>query len=253
MATYGCAAASFLGACRSSTPAPPEHDADVVEGDAPAAQGARRVEDPPDEGETDTPFPFAPVVGERTIERPCGPNGERACIILAESYSNWAWGYRHSLWFLAANGHQYTFSTMSTTTAGPPKKRAEDSDVTRKIFTDGEVTPQEFAQLVAASQLIPEPVSHADVQHALALLAASNSAPVEGTGISPCPDAGGSGIEGFVWDPAKNAAVSTLLESTSCHCILKQNVSPAARELSQWVHRLRGERMPQKTLAKMAK
>ncbi|HLK90628.1 MAG TPA: hypothetical protein VKZ18_12075 [Polyangia bacterium] len=198
---------------------------------------ASYLEPPSDRYRQDTPLPFAPVRGEVVPAQPCGPRHQGPCLLLGWEYYNGARGYAHSAWFMDTDGREYEFWFHAHPERGPAP---EDRDPVRTALKDHLVTQDDFDRVVAASTALPLRVTLADVDHALALAAKSQTGPIETIRYPTCKDGGGSGLRAYVFAAEKNGAVPVVLEDVSCDFLLKGNASLAARELAQWVHRLRG-------------
>jgi len=189
----------------------------------------------------DSPIPFAPIPGEVAPAQTCGAARRRPCLLLGWEYYNPARGYAHSAWFMDTDGNEYEFSFNPVASRSA---QAENADPVRLALSDHLVTQDGFARIVAASTALPRRVSTADVTHALTLLAASQSGPVEATSFSGCRDGGRSTLNGYVFVTQKEASSPLMLEEVKCNLLMRGNASHAARELSQWVHRLRGTARP---------
>jgi hypothetical protein len=196
---------------------------------------------PYDRFRQDSPIPFAPIRGEAAPAQTCDAKRRGPCLLLGWEYYNSARGYSHSAWFMDTDGNEYEFSFNPIASRSAP---SDSADPVRLATNDRLVTPDDFARIVAASTARPRRVSTADVTHALTLLAASQSGPVEATPFSGCRDGGRSTLTGYVFVTQKEGSSPLMLEEVECNFLLKGNASRAARELSQWVHRLRGTVSP---------
>jgi hypothetical protein len=197
---------------------------------------------PADRFRVDTPIPFTPTPGEVAPAQPCGAKSKGPCLLLGWEQYNWAWGYTHAAWFMDTDGREYEFSYHPAPRRG---SRPEDSDPVRLAMNAHLViTSDDFAKIVAASKPLPRRVTTAEVTHALSLIAASQTGTVETIRDMACYDAGGSALSGYVFATARGGSPPVLLEEEQCFFLLKGNDSRAARELAQWVHRLRGTPSP---------
>jgi hypothetical protein len=196
---------------------------------------------PYDRFRQDSPIPFAPIRGEVAPAQTCGAKRQGPCLLLAWEYYNSARGYSHSAWFMDTDGNEYEFSFNPIASRSA---RSESADPVRLAIGDRLVTQDDFARIVAASTALPPRVSTADVTHALTLLAASQAGSVEATPFSGCRDGGRSTLDGYVFATEREGSSPLMLEEVKCNLLLKGNASRAARELSQWVHRLRGTVRP---------
>jgi hypothetical protein len=109
---------------------------------------------------------------------------------------------------------------------------------------DRHVSPDDFATIVAASTARPRRVTPVEITHALALLAASRDGSIAKVRNGACTDGGGSHIAGYLFEPDKKGSSTLRLTEEECDFLLKENTSHAARELAQWVHKLRGTARP---------
>lgn len=208
----------------------------------PEARATWLSQNPHDRFRQDTPIPFAPISGEVAPARPCGPNRQGPCLLLGWEFYNWAWGYTHTAWFMDTDGNEYEFSSGFGRERGPTSP--EDMDPVRVAMIDQLVSPDDFTRIVAASSARPRRVTAAEVTHALSLLAASRTGSVETVRSSACNDGGGSALSGYLLAADGKGSSPLGLEEVECDFLLKGNTSRAARELAQWVHRLRGTVRP---------
>jgi hypothetical protein len=189
----------------------------------------------------DAAIPFAPIAGEVAPAQPCGPKRRGPCLLLGWEYYNLAKGYTHSAWFLDTEGSEYEFRSYVGAGRGA---LAEDADPVGLATRDGLVTQDDFANIVAASTVLPRRATAPEVAHALLLLARSQEGPVETIRFKGCNDGGHSTLSGYTFAADRKGWSPVMLEEVSCDFLIKGNASPAARELAQWVHRLRGTVMP---------
>jgi hypothetical protein len=189
----------------------------------------------------DIPIPFAPIRGEVAPPPLCGAKRRGPCLLLGWEYYNLARGYTHSAWFMDTNGNEYEFSfKLGTRRGGDP----ESSDPVRLAMEDHLVTQDDVANIVAASTALPGRATAAEVAHALSLVAKSQAGSVETIRSSGCDDGGRSTLSGYVFVTERNGSSPVMLEKVACDFLLNGNDSPAAHELAQWVHRLRGTVTP---------
>jgi hypothetical protein len=106
------------------------------------------------------------------------------------------------------------------------------------------VTDDDLARIAAASRRLPRRVTPAEVRHALALLVLSRTGAIEQVRSGACKDGGSSSITGYLLAHDGKGMAPLLLEEEQCHVLLKENASRAARELTHWVHHLRGTATP---------
>ena len=189
----------------------------------------------------DAPIPFAPIPGESAPAQPCGSKRREPCLLLGWEFYNWAWGYTHSAWFMDTDGNEYEFLFDAGTRRDA---RSEDGDPVRLALIDHLVSQDDFASIVAASTTLPRRATSAEVVHALSLLALGQAGAVEEVRSSACDDGGGSALNGYLFAADRKGSTPLLLERVQCDFLLKGNTSRAARELAQWVHRLRGTARP---------
>jgi hypothetical protein len=101
------------------------------------------------------------------------------------------------------------------------------------------LTQNDFDSIVAASTALPRRITAAEVAHALSLVAKSRAAPVTTIRLSGCYDGGGSTLSAYIFADDSKGSLPVVLEEGECGYVLQANQSPAARELVQWVDRLR--------------
>ena len=138
-------------------------------------------------------------------------------------------------------GNEYEFRSYLDAGGGA---LTEDADPVRLATHDHPVAQDDFANIVAASTTLPRRVTAAEVAHALLLLARSQDGPVETTRSKGCEDGGHSTLSGYVLATDGKGSSPVMLEEVRCDFLMKGNASRAARELAQWVHRLRETVMP---------
>jgi hypothetical protein len=180
----------------------------------------------------DPPIAFRAVPGEAAVEHPCARPNEEACVLLVEKRYR---GPSHDVWFLDTAGRSYLL-----------RSRDKREDVFTRATANVDITPAELAAIVAASQPSPARASPSDVNHALALLAKSLTGATETVGERGCDDGGAARIDGYLFDSRYGFSTPIFLQLSECDVLVKENASPAARELSQWVHHLRGESLPRR-------
>jgi len=155
----------------------------------------------------------------------------RPRVLLAQEYFNEAWGHVHTAWFLDTQGNEYTYRA-------PSRREADDRVVALErlpVLARGDLV-----KILELSTRLFTRASPAEVSQVSSFLMASRFGewtPMEG----PCPDAGGTGIRGYVPDPGKDAFVAVRIEQESCSHLTGRNESQAARELAEWVHKHRGQ------------
>jgi hypothetical protein len=147
-------------------------------------------------------------------------------------------GYSHSAWFMDTDGREYQYGFGLDARPLVPDPQA---DPVRSALIDGSVSDDDFARIVAASTALPRRVTAAEVTHALSLLTSSQAGKLEALRDGVCYDSGGSSITGYLFPPDGKEALPNVLEEEQCFFIMKANRSPAARELAQWVHKLRAQ------------
>jgi hypothetical protein len=183
------------------------------------------------------PIPFAPVPGEAVPAHPCGAKTRGPCLFLGWEYYAWAWGYVHSAWFMDTDGREYEFSSERVP---PGAGRPENSDPVRLAMENRPLTQADFSSIVAASTALPRRITTAEVAHAMSLVAKSRAAPVTTVALPGCCDCGGATLSAYIFADDSKGSLPVTLEETQCHIrLLQANESPAARELAQWVDRLR--------------
>jgi hypothetical protein len=198
------------------------------------------LKNPYDRFRQDKPIPFTPGPREIKQPHPCGAKHRGPCLLLAWEFYNWAWGYVHSAWFMDTDGNEYEFS-FDRRIPGPLN---ENADQVRQAMADNFVAPDEFAKIVAASTALPRRVTEAEAAHAQLLVALAHAGSIESIRDSACIDGGGSTLSAYIFAPNTNSSSPVMLEDVECDFLLKGNASPAARELAQWVHKLRGTPRP---------
>lgn len=187
------------------------------------------------------PIPFVPIPGEAVPAHPCGAKSRSPCLFLGwESYA-WVSGYEHSAWFMDTDGREYEFSSEHIPTgAGRPESR----DPIRLAMENRPLTQADFSGIVAASTALPRRVRTADVAHALWLVAKSRAAPVTTIRLGESLDCGGSTLSAYIFAEDSKGSLPVMLEEMDCISLVQANESPAARELAQWVGRLRSTVRP---------
>jgi hypothetical protein len=183
-------------------------------------------------------IPFTPVPGESSPPHPCGPKRRGPCLLLGWEYYDFAAGYSHSAWFMDTDGREYQYGFGLDARPLVPDPQA---DPVRSALIDGSVSDDDFARIVAVSTALPRRVIAAEVTHALSLLTSSQAGKLEALRDSVCYDSGGGSITGYLFPPDGKEALPNVLEEEQCFFIMKANRSPAARELAQWVHKLRAQ------------
>lgn len=179
----------------------------------------------------DEVIPFRPVPDEAVPVQPCG-GVKAACPLLGWEGVSWAWGYEHLAWFMDTAGNEYELSFSD-----------KDKDLLDVIESDSLITASEFARVVAAAKALPRRVTAAEARHALALLVASRSGSLETLQIPVCNDGGSSQIDGYLYEPQWKGYAARRLERSECAALpAERNDSRAARELTQWIGKIRQAR-----------
>lgn len=181
-------------------------------------------------------IPFLPAAGEPAVQHPCGPAGEKPCIFLSHDFYNFAWGPVHTAWFMDTEGREFTFADH----------RRDGRDIVHNAEEDQQITPAEFQVILRAASPQELRVTTGDLSHALSLLSRAVGGPTETIRSQACNDGGGSTLSGYLFDPATRVSRSVFLQDVECDAILKDNASPPALELAQWVNVLLGHARPRR-------
>jgi hypothetical protein len=221
------AVAALLAGCRSRTVPPVA--AGATDG-GPTDAKAQAERNPFARFKADPEIPFTAKPQEVTSEHLCGPSKRRPCILLSDRYSSWK--RRAVVWFLTTDGREYIYTSTNT----------RERDVFGKAAQDGKITVTELTEIVAASEALPARVTPIEVNHALILIEKSRGEPVD-TIDEPAVDGGVSFIAGYLVD-AHGDSSPVPLQTNQGFSLLEENRSPAAREISQWVHHLRKQARP---------
>ena len=157
------------------------------------------------------------------------------CLLLKSEQSCWVSG--HTAWFMDTAGNEYQFSFSSSDHPGVDPNAG---DRLLQAQWDGVISGSEFALIVAESKALPRRVTAVEIQHGLALVAASRTGTMETIWLpSDSPDCcGGPEIDSYLFAPQWNGSVARGIERYYCGSLTQRNEAQPARELSQWIGRL---------------